>query len=75
LALQSAGDTAEALAVLERGRALHPADRDLLLALATMHRDRGELKSARQYADDLVTHYPDDVGLENLRRELGRQDQ
>jgi tetratricopeptide (TPR) repeat protein len=74
LALQSTGATAEALAVLERGRARHPADRDLLLALATMHRDRGELKAARQYADDLVTRYPDDVGLQNLRRELGPHD-
>ncbi len=48
VALNSTGKPADALRVLERSTARWPADRDLLLALATMQRDAGKMEAARE---------------------------
>ena len=39
VALHSSGKVRDAIAALERARARHPRDRDVLFALATFHRD------------------------------------
>ena len=51
IALNAAGRTDEALAVLEASQARHPADRDTLLALATINRDAGRFTAALRWAD------------------------
>ncbi len=70
LALQAAGEVERAQVVLEQVLALAPTDRELLFALATISRDRGDRQTALRYAERLSTHYPDDPQASALRREL-----
>jgi Tfp pilus assembly protein PilF len=53
VALNGSGRGAEAIQVLEQARARHPADRDLLFALATFNRDLGNRDAARRFATSL----------------------
>ena len=73
LALQGAGDVMQAIGILEQAADRHPADREILVALTTLHRDRGDLPAATRYADQLVTYYPDDAQARALRAELDQQ--
>jgi Tfp pilus assembly protein PilF len=70
VALNSTGRTAEALEVLETAQARHPADRDTLLALATINRDAGRLDAALSWADRLVAL---DLEARTLRDEIARR--
>ena len=72
VALQSAGDTAMARAVLERTLVEHPRDRDLLIALATLHRDGGRTAEALRYARALAQAHPFDPAGPALIAELER---
>jgi tetratricopeptide (TPR) repeat protein len=72
LALQGAGDVTQAIGILEQTADRHPANRDILVALATLHRDRGDLPAATRYADQLLKHYPDDAQARALRAELNQ---
>lgn len=72
VALQSAGDTAMARAVLERTLQGHPRDRDLLLALATLHRDGGSAAEALRYSRELAQAHPFDPAGPALIAELER---
>jgi Flp pilus assembly protein TadD len=70
IALNSAGRTDEALEVLEANHARHPADRDTLLALATINRDAGRFGAALSSADRLVAVDPQ---ARVLRDEIARR--
>jgi tetratricopeptide (TPR) repeat protein len=70
VALNSTGRIDEALAVLEASQARHPADRDTLLALATINRDAGRFAAALSWADRLVALDPQ---ARTLRDEIARQ--
>jgi tetratricopeptide (TPR) repeat protein len=70
VALNSTGRTDEALAVLEAAQARHPADRDTLLALATINRDAGRMAAALAWADRLVALDP---RAGTLRDEIARR--
>jgi len=70
VALASSGRADEAVAVLARALELHAYDRELLTALATYHRDRGEVATAIAYAERLVELFPEDPGLLRLLAEL-----
>jgi tetratricopeptide (TPR) repeat protein len=70
LALASEGRGAEARRVLEAGHARFPEDRDLLLALATRARDRGDLDEARRHARALLDLDPADADARRLLAEL-----
>ncbi len=59
-ALHSVGKTDRAMAVLRSAHERHPGNRDLLIALATMSRDNGQLSSAVEYARELVALSPQD---------------
>jgi predicted CXXCH cytochrome family protein len=61
VALHSFGKVDEAIATLEQVREFAPADRDVLFALATFHRDAGHLSEAVKYARQLQQFYPDDL--------------
>jgi tetratricopeptide (TPR) repeat protein/Zn finger protein HypA/HybF involved in hydrogenase expression len=73
LALQGEGDVTQAISILEKATDRHPADRDVLVALATLHRDRGDLPAATRYADQLLKYYPDDAQARALRDGLEQQ--
>jgi Flp pilus assembly protein TadD len=70
LALQGMNQTNQALAVLKTAQRRHPADRDLLLALATLNRDAGDAEAALGYARKLSELNPDDPQAAALLSEL-----
>jgi cytochrome c-type biogenesis protein CcmH/NrfG len=70
VALNSGGRSAEAIDVLVDALGRAPWDRDLLVGLATFHRDRRELPEAVEYARRLVQAWPDDQGALQLLTEL-----
>lgn len=70
VALHSFGRVGEAIATLERARDRAPADRDVLFALTTFHRDAGHLTEAAKYAVQLQQLYPDDPDAAALVRSL-----
>ncbi len=70
VALQSAGEIDRALAVLESAHRRHPAHRELLYALATLHRDRGDRVAAAEYARKLLRQMPQDAGARELVAQL-----
>ncbi len=72
VALNSYGDYGRSIAVLERAHARFPVERDVLLALASMLRDRGEIARARTYAQLLVDDAPEDIEAMRLLRSLER---
>ena len=65
-----AGQSRQAIPVLERGHRGHPGDPDLLFALATMHRDLGDPDSARIFAAKLARILPGDPRAAGLAAEL-----
>jgi tetratricopeptide (TPR) repeat protein len=70
LALNDAGYAKEAFQVFEKTLQLHPYDRDILLALVTIHRDRKEYDESRKYADKLVEYWPQDSGYRQLLQSI-----
>ena len=76
VALNSTGSAAEATALLERTHNQHPTDKDVLVTLITLERDRGDLAAALTHAQELgalESGNPQIRALiEDLRRRLGR---
>ena len=66
----STGDSDGARDVLTAGHERHPADRSILEALATLHRDRGETAQALDYARRLEALFPTDPSVRALRQDL-----
>jgi len=71
IALNSVGDSDRAVLVLEAAHAEAPADRDVLIGLATIERDRGRIAEALRYARDLFELDPTDPEALQLVRSLG----
>ena len=69
---QKEGEMTQAVSVLQKAAERHPADREILIALATLHRDRGDLAAANQYAGQLLKHYPDNAQVRTLHATLDR---
>jgi Flp pilus assembly protein TadD len=67
------GRTESALAVLEDARQRHPNDRQILLALVTINRDRGAREAAVRYARELVALSPRDPQARQLLDQLQRR--
>jgi Flp pilus assembly protein TadD len=70
VALHSYGDVGKAISVLLKAHERSPADRDILMALITFHRDMGDVRSAATYADQLVQVSPGDMQAIALRNSL-----
>ena len=66
VALHSTGNTGQALDILLTSHQKHPANRDLIYALATINRDAGRLGEARRFARKLVDLAPQDVTARRL---------
>ncbi|UCE85699.1 MAG: tetratricopeptide repeat protein [Deltaproteobacteria bacterium] len=62
VALHSSDQGERALSVLAQAHARRPGDRDLLVGLATISRERGDLVAALGYARKLAALAPDDPG-------------
>jgi len=66
IALNSGGETAQALKELASAHKRHPADTDILLALVTINRDVGKVGAARNYALELKALLPDEPFVDQL---------
>jgi Flp pilus assembly protein TadD len=72
VALHSYGEGEKAIAVLKKANERRPADREVLTALITFHRDKGDLRSAMTYAEKLLLLNPNDAEAVSLRNSLKR---
>jgi len=76
IALNSTGAGVQAMALLERTHQQHPAERDVLVALVSIARDRGDLAAALRYARELVSLFPADMQfratVQDLEKRQGR---
>lgn len=70
VALNSSGNSTRGIAVLNAAHERFPGDRQLLYALTTIGRDRGDLTAARRYAERLVALRPDDLQARQLLRQV-----
>jgi tetratricopeptide (TPR) repeat protein len=70
VALHSYGEREKAIAVLKNAHERSPANRDVLMALITFNRDKGDIGSAVLYADKLVQLSPRDPQVIALRTSL-----
>jgi len=70
IGLNSTGNGARAVSVLEEALARHQYNRDILLALVTIQRDRGNRDQALHYAATLVRYWPQDQSVARLYQEL-----
>ncbi|HSF04812.1 MAG TPA: HEAT repeat domain-containing protein [Methylomirabilota bacterium] len=70
VALSSTGAGDRALDILGRAHERHPGDPDILVALTTLSRDRGDRQAARDYARKLLQAVPELPEARQLAREL-----
>ncbi len=70
IALNSTGRSEEAIIVLEAGRERFPDNADILFALATIERDRGNIEKALKHARTLLQLRPGDSGVQALVEQL-----
>jgi len=73
VALHSAHQSTRALEVLTQAHARHPGEPEILVGLATISRERGQIASAIDYARKLVELVPYDQGARQLLAELEAQ--
>ena len=73
VAVQTAGDAAGAVVLLDEGLVRYPADRELLFGAATFSRDLGERDRAIGYARRLVDLDPNEPQAVGLLRDLQSQ--
>ncbi len=73
VALNSTGKSLAAIEVLAEAHKHHPNDHDVLFALVTFERDRGNLDSAVRYAEKLVELLPHDRSAQALLSDLRTQ--
>ncbi len=73
VALNSTGATAEAIALLERTHRQHPTNGDILTALTTMTRDKGDFAAALRYAHELAALYPTDMRVRAMVMDLEKR--
>jgi predicted CXXCH cytochrome family protein len=70
VALNSLGNSAQAIRVLEQALKSRPHDRDLLFGLATIHRDRREFGKALVHSRRLLVLHPENAGYQRLEGQL-----
>ena len=70
VALHSAGQRDQAIAVLKDSLNSHPSNREILQALVSFNQMAGDAKAALGYAEQLAVIMPDDHGLAALILDL-----
>jgi tetratricopeptide (TPR) repeat protein len=73
VAQHASGEVDLALETLRAAHVRHPADRDLLVALATISAEAGRAQAAREWARQLVALAPDDPAARQLLQQLDSQ--
>lgn len=73
VALQSSGQVDHALKVLEQAHGNRPADREVLVALISFERQKGDVRSAIAYARQLLQLSPADPQAKTLLADLLKQ--
>lgn len=73
IALNSTGAVPQALALLERTHRQHPTDPDVLTALVSIARDRGDLATALTYARELAGLYPANTQIRAMVLDLEKR--
>jgi Flp pilus assembly protein TadD len=73
IALNSTGSPDQALALLQKARTDFPGNVDVLSALISISRNRGDPVAALRYANELWRLHPGDVQLALLIRQLEGQ--
>ncbi len=73
VALNSTGAAGEAMALLEQTHRQHPADRDVLMALVSFARGKGDFGAALRYARELLTRDPGNEQLRALVSDLEKR--
>lgn len=73
IALNSIGAGASAMELLEASHKRHPADRDTLMALVSIARERGNFEAALTHARELAALYPTDMQLRLLILDLEKR--
>jgi len=71
--LQSSGDTAKAIDVLEKAHGRHPGDADILYTLVIYLRDAGRIDASRRYLLALKKLAPGNSAVMRLEQELRSQ--
>ena len=75
VALYSSGRLADAIALLDRTWRAHPGDRQVLAALVSYVRERGDVAHARDLASRLVALSPGDPSAAGLLEEIRKESQ
>lgn len=75
VALNSSGQAAAAIKLLEAAHKDFPQDQDVLVGLVTFNRDLGQMSAAKRWADALLALQPNDRGAQQLRESLERGEQ
>ena len=70
VALNSTGNSGQAVTVLERAHRQNPGNRDVLGALVSIERDKGDVAAALSYAHELLNLYPGDIQIRALVQDL-----
>ncbi|BBO16230.1 heme protein [Candidatus Brocadia pituitae] len=70
IALNSLKMSGQAVSVLKRALNHNPYDCDLMVTLATIHRDRGEFEKALRYTARLIRNYPDNNNYQQLEEQV-----
>ncbi|TDI18406.1 MAG: tetratricopeptide repeat protein [Acidobacteria bacterium] len=70
VALQETGQVRNALEILRKAHERHPGNLELLLGLATLYRDSGEIDEAIQYASKLIEFVPENPMFRQLLSQL-----
>lgn len=73
VALHSNGEVDNSIAVMKEAHKIRPADREVLMALITFERDKGDFPSATDYAKQLVELTPTDPQARELLANLLKQ--
>ena len=73
VALNSSGQSRQAIALLEQAHQRRPADRQALTGLIVFERDKGNLFAAMAYAEQLVQLMPDDPNARAMLAQLQGQ--
>lgn len=73
VALNSSGAAGDAIAILDETHRRHAADRDVLTALVSFARDKGDFAAALRYARELLTLDPGNAALRALISDLEKR--
>jgi Flp pilus assembly protein TadD len=73
VALNSTGAVDQAIALLEHTHRQHPTNPDVLVALVSITRDKGDIAAALRYARELAGLHPTDAQIRAMVSDLEKR--